>query len=127
MTIGTTDRTYVMRADGTNVKRLKQLEGGTDWHWLANGRIAYPAGSRFQSIDADGTGKPQALPDRVRIGNDLWIASGPSAGFWPVSPDGKWVAFIGRGSSIERLDGTHRRLVAMEKQQIFRVIEWAGK
>jgi hypothetical protein len=131
VTIATTDRSYLMRADGTDVKRLKQLEGGTDWHWLSDGRIAYRAGSRFQSIDPDGTGRPQALPDRVRVGGDLWIASGPSAELWPVSPDGKWTAFAtGRQSVwIAHLDGTHRRLVTRKiccTVWSF-AIDWAGK
>jgi hypothetical protein len=139
VTIATTDRTYVMRADGTDVKRLKQLEG-TDWHWLSNDRIAYRAASgRFQSIDPDGTGKPQALPSRIRIGGDLWVTSARSGlQVWPVSPDGKWIA-LATGQSgtltafhslwIADLDGTHRHLVTRKICCLissFR-IRWAGK
>jgi Tol biopolymer transport system component len=124
--IASTDGTYVMRADGTNLKRLKFLG---EWFWLSNDRIAYEDGNRLRSIDANGTGKPQALPDRVRVGGELWI-SGPSAELWPVSPDGKWIAFAtGRQSVwIAHLDGTHRRLVTRKiccTLWSF-AIDWAG-
>jgi hypothetical protein len=108
------DRTYVMRADGTNVRRLKQLEG-TDWFWLSNDRLAINegGGGRSESVDANGIGKPRRLSGRFRVGNNLWITSGRSAGFWPVSPDGGWVPSTTpmRGLWITHLDGTHRRLV----------------
>ncbi len=131
----TTGGSYIMRADGTDVRRLKLPELATDRHWLPNGRIAYVVGSRVRSIDPEGPGKPQALPNRVRVGKDLWIASGPLAGLWPVSPDGKWIAFVraGRGVLIEHLDGTHRRLVTrkigwgfVSNWGIGSAIEWAG-
>jgi dipeptidyl aminopeptidase/acylaminoacyl peptidase len=140
VTIATTDRTYVMRADGTDVKRLKHL--GTDWFWLSNDRLAIndDGSGPHESVDANGTGKPQAVPDRIRVGGDLWITSGRSAGFWPVSPDGKWIAYIvGRGIWIAHLDGTHRRLVTRkiccfldpglrEPLSFFNsALEWAGK
>jgi hypothetical protein len=109
------DGSYVMRADGTDLKRLKQLEGPVSF-WLSNDRLAIEGGlGSSESVDANGIGKPRAVPDRVRVGGDLWITSGPSAGFWPVSPDGKWIAlYTGtarRSLSIAHLDGTHRRLV----------------
>jgi Tol biopolymer transport system component len=133
-------RAYVMRADGTDVKRLKHL--GTDWFWLSNDRLAIndDGSGPHESVDANGTGKPQAVPDRIRVGGDLWITSGRSAGFWPVSPDGKWIAYIvGRGIWIAHLDGTHRRLVTRkiccfldpglrEPLSFFNsALEWAGK
>ncbi|HTZ06412.1 MAG TPA: hypothetical protein VMB53_11695 [Gaiellaceae bacterium] len=116
-------RTYVMRADGTHVTRLDHL--GDNWFWLSNDRLAYDASGygRSKSVAADGTGVPRAVPDRVRVPGEvwvgrarvrgaLWITSGRSAGFWPVSPDGKWIATAGGGSLwIAHLDGTHRRLV----------------
>ncbi len=127
------NRTYVMRADGTHVKRLKQLDGyGTTlWFWLSKDRIAYEVeNGRLRSIDADGTGKPQALPNRVRVGGELWI-SGPAAEFWPLSPDGRWVAFATgpRSVWIAHLDGTHRRLVTRKICCVFVsfAIDWAGK
>jgi len=124
------DRHYVMRADGTNVKWLKQLDG-TYWFWLPNGRIAYDEGDRSGSIDADGTGKPQPLPGRIRLGDDLWITSGRSAGFYPVSPDGKWIAlYTGRRNLwIAHLDGTHRRLVTRKICCSFgsAAVGWAGR
>lgn len=136
------DGTYVMRADGTDVKRLKQLEG-TDWFWLSNDRLAIDKDGwgRSESVDANGIGKPRAVPDRVRVGGDLWITSGPSAGFWPVSPDGKWIALYTarRSLSIAHLDGTHRRLVTRKicctflfgRLRTYRsrdfAIAWAGK
>jgi Tol biopolymer transport system component len=113
---------YVMRADGTHVTPLKQPGD----FWLSNDRLAYDASGwygRSKSVDADGRGKPRAVPDRVRVPGEvwvgrarvrdaLWITSGRSAGFWPVSPDGKWIAIAGGGSLwIAHLDGTHRRLV----------------
>lgn len=132
----TTGGSYIMRADGTDVRRLKLPGLATDRHWLPNGRIAYVVGGgRVRSIDPKGSGKPQALPNRVRVGKDLWIASGPLAGLWPVSPDGKWIAFVraGRGVLIEHLDGTHRRLVTrkigwgfVSNWGIGSAIEWAG-
>ena len=63
------------------------------------------------------------------VGGDVWIASGPAVGFWPVSPDRKWFAFMGRGVSIAHLDGTHRRLVTRKICCFFGsvAIEWAGK
>jgi Tol biopolymer transport system component len=109
---GNDERTYVMRADGTDVKRLKQL--GANLFWLSNDRLCC---GRAGSVDANGTGKPRAVPNRVRVGGNLWITSGRSAGFWPVSPDRKWIAYLGGGSFagrdiwIAHLDGTHRRLV----------------
>jgi hypothetical protein len=129
--IATTDRTYVMRTDGTEVKQLMQL--GTDWHWLSSDRLAYDAGGygRSKSIDVDGKGKLQALPDRVRVGRDLWITSRPLAGFLPVSPDGAWVAWAtGRSSVwIAHLDGTHRRLVSRKICCLVWSFDvgWAGK
>jgi dipeptidyl aminopeptidase/acylaminoacyl peptidase len=134
--------TYVMHADGTHLTRLKLIGGsGTGWFWFSNDRIAYggPRG-RFRSIAADGTDKPRALPDRVRVGDELRIASGPfgAAGdgdVLPVSPDGKWIAFATgqRGASrslwIAHLDGTHRHLVTRKICCLiwaFR-IRWAGK
>jgi len=128
VTIATTDRTYVMRADGTDVKRLAPLDR-TDWFWLSNDRLA--SYGRSESIDADGTGKPQALPHRVRVGGELWITSGRSAGLWPVSPDGKWVGFATgpRSVWIAHLDGTHRRLVTRKICCVVWsfAIDWAGK
>jgi dipeptidyl aminopeptidase/acylaminoacyl peptidase len=127
------NRTYVMRADGSHVKRLKPLDGfgATAWFWLSNNRIAYQVETgRLRSIDADGTGKPQALPHRVRVGGKLWI-SGPAAEFWPVSPDGKWIAFATgpRSVWIAHLDGTHRRLVTRKICCVVWsfAIDWAGK
>jgi hypothetical protein len=113
VTIATTDRTYVMHSDGTDVRRLRQLESA-DWFWLPNGRIAYGDWNvRYRSIDPDGTGRRQAVPGRVRLGRYLWVASGRSPGSWPVSPDGNWITIaIGpRSLSIEHLDGTHQHRV----------------
>ena len=140
------DRTFVIRADGTDVKRLGLL-GGTDWFWLSSDRLAYDEGGygRFKTIDANGKAKPQALPDRVRVGGDLWITSGPSAGLWPVSPDGSWIALatsVPRTTAtnvplsvwIAHLDGTHRRLVSLSSATRMICcfgwsfgIDWAGK
>jgi dipeptidyl aminopeptidase/acylaminoacyl peptidase len=107
--------TSVMHTDGTHLTRLK-LSGA---FWLSNDRLAAGrnGSGRYESVDANGTGKPRAVPNRVRVGGNLWITSGRSAGFWPVSPDRKWIAYLGGGSfagrdiSIANLDGTHRRLV----------------
>jgi Tol biopolymer transport system component len=129
--IETHDRAYVVRADGTHVQRLKQLDNAYEF-WLPNGRIAYQSASgRLQSIDADGTGKPQALPSRMRVGGALWITSGRSAGrSWPVSPDGKWIALTTgqRSLWIAHLDGTHRRLVTRKICCFFSSFdfEWTG-
>jgi WD40-like Beta Propeller Repeat len=126
------NRSYVMRADGTHVKRLKRLEGvGVEWFWLSNDRIAYRGGHGFQSIDVDGTGNPKALPNRVRVGQELRVASGPLQGSLPVSPDGRWIAFARalQSLSIAHLDGTHVRLVTRKVCCLvwsFR-IEWASK
>src|SRR6266545_1757908 len=49
----TTGGSYIMRADGTDVRRLKLPELATDRHWLPNGRIAYVVGSRVRSIDPE--------------------------------------------------------------------------
>jgi Tol biopolymer transport system component len=130
VTFATDDRTYVMRADGTQVKRLEQLVGAP-WFWLSNDRIAYQdGGGRAESIDVDGTGKPQALPDRVRVGGDLWITSGQAESL-PVSPDGKWIASSTglRSLWIAHLDGTHRRRVTRKLCCFVWSfgIEWAGK
>ncbi len=118
------DRTLVMRADGTDEKRLALLDG-TDWFWLSSDRLAYDTRGfgHSKEINADGTGKPQAPPDRARVGENLWITSGPSAGLWPVSPDGAWIALatskprtvatnVPLSVWIAHLDGTHRRLVS---------------
>ena len=129
-------RSYVMSADGTGRKRLKQLGAETDRFWLSNDRIAYWCdGCRFHSIDADGKGKPQLLTGRVRVGRNLWITSGSRSGsVWPVSPNGKWIAFTPAGRrglqslSIAHFDGTRVRLVTrkiccfVESWQI----GWAG-
>src|SRR4051812_2840070 len=117
------DYVYVMHADGTDLKRVPRLEGD-GWFWLDDDRIAYGG----KSIDVDG-GKPRPAPDRARIGGVVWITSGRAAGYWPVSPDGNWFAFIaGRGLWIERLDGTHRRLVTRKICCFFSNIgvAWAG-
>ena len=128
-TIATTDRTYVMRQDGTDRRRIKQLEGA-NWFWLPNGRIAYDDGGPYKSVDADGTGKPTALSGRIRIGDDLLIVSGPSAGFWPVSPDEKRIALYrgARNLWIAHLDGTHRRLVTRKICCLFEAadVAWVG-
>jgi hypothetical protein len=113
-TLFNNDHSYVMHADGTAMKRLKQLESAT-WFWLPNGWIAFPTETygRYMSIDPDGTSKPQAVPGRLRLDRTVWIASGRAAGSWPVSPDGKWIAVaIGpRSLTIEHLDGTNQHRV----------------
>jgi len=123
----TDEHVFVIRPDGTHRKRLAALEG-TNWFWLTNGRIAREANGRYVSIAADGTGKPQALPKRLRVGTSLWVTSGRWAGFWPVSPDGKWIALADpRGFWIAHLDGTHRRLVTRKICCFFSsvVVAWA--
>lgn len=135
-------RSYVMSADGTGRKQLKQLNAvnyAKYWFWLSNDRIAYGCDDgycRFHSIDADEKGKPQQLPRRVRVGRNVWITSGPQSGsVWPVSRNGKWIAFTPKrppyplhSLSIAHLDGTRVRLVTrriccfVESWQI----GWAG-
>jgi len=133
-------RSYVMSADGTGRKQLKQLNAvnyAKYWFWLSNDRIAYGCDGcrRFHSIDADGKGKPQQLPGRVRVGSNLWITSGGEAGdVWPVSPNGKWIAFTQPRRRFDRLwiahlDGTHVRPVTRKIccSSVNWQIEWAGK
>jgi dipeptidyl aminopeptidase/acylaminoacyl peptidase len=140
------DGTYVMRADGTHLKHLKQLNSAADWFWLPNDRIVYdPGNGRVRSIAADGTGKPQRLHGPIRIGGHVRLTSGRWAAFvgpgphgsWPLSPDGKWIAVTpGEGSTravrslwIAHLDGTHLRLVTRKICCLAWSynIEWAGK
>lgn len=110
------DGTYVIDADGTHKTRLPQLDRAERF-WLPDGRIGYYGGPGLRAIDADGKGKPEALPARVRIGANEIVAKSAlhDVGQWPVSPDGNWIVTTGgvdnRSIWIEHLDGTQRRLV----------------
>ena len=126
------DWTYVIDADGTHRRRLPQLDRAERF-WLPDGRIGYNDRS-LRAIAADGKGKPEALPARVRIGANE-IVSEPAyyeTEQWPVSPDGNWIATSDGGDNrsvwIEHLDGTKRRLVTRKICCLvwLHTVQWAG-
>lgn len=111
-TLATESHAYVIRPDGTHRQRLGRLEG--PGFWLPNGRMAYQTMSgRYESIDPNRPDEPEAVPSRIRIGSDLLILSDGSTEWWPLSPDGKWIALTRhpRTLSVATVDGTRTRVV----------------
>jgi Tol biopolymer transport system component len=129
------DLVYVMRSDGTRVKKLTRTGHNGAVSWLSNDRVIYYNADedKWWSIDAGGTEQRQPLfrRSRTRIGNHLWDRRGRDLG--ALSPDGKWIAFATPGYGvaakiwIARADGTHRRLVTRKICCIYVTIDWAPK
>jgi Tol biopolymer transport system component len=115
--VGYWDLVYVMRSDGTSLKKLTPTGHNSSVYWLSNDRVVYYNADedKWWSIDAGGAEKRRAFRARGRRG--------------ALSPDRKWIAFDTPEHRVwvARADGTHRRLVTRRICCIYLTIEWAPK